>query len=103
VFGIPGFNVDNVIYTSGNPVLDVWGLGLTDGLGNYLNIWGNGPGNYSFYELTAGGYGPTFDGVATATATVTPVPGNLALLCTGLASFVGIAWMKWRRKEILVA
>lgn len=33
VFGIPGFNVDNVLYSGSDPKLDTWGLAFA-GVGN---------------------------------------------------------------------
>jgi hypothetical protein len=48
------FLYDNVITPSANPALDVDGLlfGVT---GKELNVWGNSPDNYSFYDSTAPG------------------------------------------------
>jgi hypothetical protein len=51
------FLYDNVITPSTNPALDVDGL-LFGVAGEELNVWGNSPDNYSFYDSTAlGVYG----------------------------------------------
>ena len=51
------FLYDNVITPSMNPALDVDGL-LFGTTGKELNVWGNSPNNYSFYDSTgAGAYG----------------------------------------------
>lgn len=51
------FDYDDVIYPSTDPPLDLDGL-LFTGPGLEINIWGNSPGNYSYYDSTgAGNYG----------------------------------------------
>ncbi len=49
------FAVDDVLYPASNPYLDVWGLLFTGG-GLEINIWGNGPDNYSFYSDNGASY-----------------------------------------------
>jgi hypothetical protein len=50
------FIVDDVATPAVNPTLDVNGLLFTSG-STEINIWGNSPDNYSFWEWTpAGGY-----------------------------------------------
>jgi hypothetical protein len=46
------FDYDNVITPSANPALDTDGL-LFGASGKELNVWGNTPNNYSFYDSTA--------------------------------------------------
>ena len=53
------FDYDNVLfpyYPTANPPLDMDGL-LFTGPGLEINIWGNGAGNYSYYDYSGGGYG----------------------------------------------
>jgi hypothetical protein len=51
------FDYDDVLYPATNPPLDLDGL-LFTGPGLEINIWGNNPGNYSYYDSTsAGNYG----------------------------------------------
>jgi len=45
------FDYDNVLYPSTDPELDVYGL-LFTGNGLEVNIWGNSPDNYQFYDNT---------------------------------------------------
>jgi hypothetical protein len=52
------FDYDNVLYLSTDPPLDMDGL-LFTGPGLEINIWGNSPGNYSYYDSTSGGVYPT--------------------------------------------
>jgi len=59
------FYYDNVIYPTTDPVLDDDGL-LFTGNGIEVNIWGNSPGNYSFYESN-GGYINVEDGITAGT------------------------------------
>jgi hypothetical protein len=59
---------DNEVFAGNNPFLDVDGLLFVDG-GSELNIWGNSPGNYSFYGNIDGNYNPISDG-GTATLTL---------------------------------
>jgi len=92
VFGVPGFNVDNVLYPAGDPILDVYGLAFGSG-SLTINIWGNGPGNYSFYSYD-GNYNVAYDGPGTATATAVPEPTSLLLLSSGL---LGIARITARK------
>jgi hypothetical protein len=43
------FEYNNVLYPLSNPLLDTWGL-LFTGNGLEINIWGNSPNNYTFYD-----------------------------------------------------
>ena len=72
------------------PVLDVNGIIFSDGGSTELNIWGNGPGNYSFWLFNpATGYTSLFDGEATVSASVVPEPGSLALAGMGVFGLLG--------------
>ena len=51
-----GFLYDNVIYPVIDPPLDVDGL-LFSVTGFEINLWGNSPGNYSFYDYNGSSYG----------------------------------------------
>ncbi len=61
------FLYDNVITPTANPALDVDGL-LFGTAGKELNVWGNSPDNYSFYDSTGGG---TYGTQLTATGAFT--------------------------------
>lgn len=52
------FDYDNLIYFQSNPPLDEDAL-LFGADGLEINIWGNSPGNYSFYDSNAPGVYPT--------------------------------------------
>ena len=81
------FIVDNVLQPSSDPILD--GNGLLFGNGSLeINIWGNTPGNYSFYSYN-GSYNVQFTGAGTATATLVPEPASLMLLGSGLLGIAG--------------
>jgi hypothetical protein len=106
VRGLDGTDIifDNLYFPTGNPSLDGNGLGFAGGYrGPYqydyvVNIWGNGPGNYSLFEAGELPGDPTpvghvyneYDG---GSFTVTPVPDGGAtaamlgagLLCLALA------------------
>ena len=92
VLSIPGFSVNNVLYSVQDPVLDGWGLGLVNNpdSGIYINIWGNSPGNYSFWVFSSSEnrYLRTFNGPATVSATAR-VPGPLPAL--GAAAAFGFS------------
>ena len=67
------FDYDNLITPGANPALDVDGLlfGVT---GKEINVWGNSPNNYSFYDSTARQvYGTQL--VATGAFSFQPAPG----------------------------
>jgi hypothetical protein len=90
------FFTDNVLYPSpADPVFDTNGLLLGAG-STEINIWGNGPANYSFwaYSLSAG-YFVSYDGEGTASAV--PEPSTLALLGSSILGLTGVL----RRKLIL--
>jgi hypothetical protein len=92
----PGvFEADNVLYYPSDPALDVYGLlgfQSTVGGGIELNIWGNSPGNYSFYaSLPGGGYNPAYNGAGTLTLTSVPeastvIAGLLLMLPFGASA-----------------
>ena len=51
------FYYDNLLYpATANPQIDVDGL-LFNAAGMEINIWGNSPGNYSYYDYSSGNYG----------------------------------------------
>lgn len=100
---------DNLFYPSGSPqtatdyplhggFLDIYGLLFNIGNGQVVDLWSNG-------DLTGTGAGPIDYGVAVATsataldyvsggASVTPEPGTLALLGSGL-----LGTLLWRRRK----
>jgi hypothetical protein len=49
------FIVDNVLYPGQDPSLDVYGL-LFTGAGLEINIWGTGPGTYSYYAFNGSSF-----------------------------------------------
>ena len=67
------FLFDDLMFPARDPVLDVDGL-LFQGGGNEVNIWGNSPGNYSFYSWNSGTYITTVTSAGTVTPVVSPVP-----------------------------
>lgn len=67
------FDYDDVLYPSTDPPLDVDAL-LFTGPGLEINIWGNGPGNYSFYDFSGSGYGTQL--TETGTFTLSSAPGG---------------------------
>jgi hypothetical protein len=93
------FLTDNVLYPESSPVLDYWGL-LFSANGMEINIWGNGPDNYSFWSHNSNGYNVAFDGgqleggelVSTeviASGFAVPEPSSLCLLAFGLFGIWG--------------
>jgi len=87
------FQVDNVLTPAADPILDTYGLLFGSG-GVEINIWGNSPGNYSFYSWTGGSYVVSTTGPGAVTATAVPEPTTLLLLGSGL---IGIATMTSRK------
>jgi len=67
------FIFDNLIFPLQDPVLDVDGL-LFVGGGNEVNVWGNSPGNYSFYTWSGGSYITSVTSAGTVTPVVSPAP-----------------------------
>ena len=65
------FEYDSVLYPTVDPPLDVDGL-LFTAPGLEINIWGNSPGNYSFYDYSAGNYGTELTENGTFTLSVAP-------------------------------
>jgi hypothetical protein len=94
-FQIPGFTVDNVLLPVQDPVLSGWGLGLVNDNDSdiTLNIWGNSPGNYSFYVFSSSINTnlQSFDGpaIVSVTARTARVPGPLPLF--GAAAAFGFS------------
>jgi hypothetical protein len=101
VLSIPGFSVDNVLHPAQDPVFDNYGLGLVNDSdsGIHLNMWGNSPGNYSFYVFSSSSnsYIQTFDGPAIVSATAR-VPGPLPAL--GAAAAFGFSRKLRKRIKI---
>src|SRR3974377_704785 len=76
------FIANNVLYPSNDPVLDIYGL-LFGGGGLEINIWGNGPGDYSFYSFDGSGYNVAAAGPSTVGLQAVPEPSSLLLLGNG--------------------
>jgi len=73
-----GFDYNNLLfpfYPSTDPPLDIYGL-LFIGPGLEINIWGNSPGNYSFYDFNGSGYGTQLTETGTFTVNVDPGGGQ---------------------------
>ncbi|MGD0990097.1 MAG: hypothetical protein ABR874_19980 [Candidatus Sulfotelmatobacter sp.] len=95
------FDYDNILYPSIDPPLDLDGL-LFTGPGLEINIWGNSPGNYSYYDSTGGGnYGTTLNENGTFPLIAAPGGGqtgpskyvfdvNAAPSCTNDFAVIGI-------------
>lgn len=103
-------NYSNLFYPGGSPqtasdypfhggFLDIYGLMFNIGGGRVVNLWSNG-------DFTGSGSGPVAYGVAVATSqttfdyvgddvSVTPEPGTLCLLGSGLAGL-----LVWRRRAL---
>lgn len=91
------FLFNDVIYPSSDPTLDVDGLLFTGG-GLEINIFGNGPGSYSF-DSWNGSYNVQDIGSGPVTFTQTPEPSTLALLAAGMFGLVGA----FGHKKVLLA
>lgn len=97
------FNYDNLLFPTGNPLLDSGGLLFSDTVtGAELNIWGTGafpPSFYSTYTGLNGGW-PLQDtqSVFTLTGSI-PEPGTWCLLAMGLALTAGFELRNRRRNS----
>jgi hypothetical protein len=95
------FDYNDLIYLNTNPPLDVDGL-LFVATGLEINVWGNSPNNYSFYDYSNGSYGTQITTNGTFTTNVDPEGGqtfpakyvfdvNAAPSCTNDFVAIGIA------------
>jgi hypothetical protein len=91
------FNVDNVLYAS-SALLDSAGLAFYIG-STEANIWSNGDGTYSLYELVNGSYASSTLTSLTVTHDTygTPEPITLMLFGTGLMGIGGMVRRKLNR------
>jgi hypothetical protein len=83
------FIANNVLYPSSDPDLDSNGL-LFGGGGLEINIWGNGPGNYSFYSWDGSSIDVAASGPSTVGLQAVPEPASLSLLGSGLIGLAGV-------------
>ncbi len=99
-FGATDLIFDNQLMPGSSPVLTGNGLVFeaSNGL-SYLNIWGNGPGSYTLFQLGYNTstlseiYGPADNGTASITpltASPTPIPAAAWLFGSGLAGLIGL-------------
>ena len=81
------FSWDSLMTYPGDPYLDTGGLLFSTGGNHEVNLWGNGPGNYSLYTWEAGlGYTLQYDG--TATTSIVRVNADVATTVTGPTNVV---------------
>jgi hypothetical protein len=90
------FFYDNLVIPASDPALDMNGLLFSNG-SKEINIWGNSPGNYSFWDAISNGsggftYGVQYTGPGTFIATVLPIspvplPASLWLMLSGIGAF----------------
>jgi hypothetical protein len=90
------FLFNDVLYPSNNPSLDSDGL-LFTGNGLEINIWGNSPGNYSFWSWNGSSYNVQSTGPATFQVSAAPEPTTFALF--GLMAVGGVGYCGWRRRK----
>lgn len=85
------FVADNLLFPATNPILDGAG-GLLFGNGSLeVNLWANGPDNYSFWSHDGSGYNVEYIGGGAASASPTPEPSTLLTLGSGLIGLAGLA------------
>ena len=86
----PGFNTDNVFFTT-DPAFSNGGIGLLTAAGD-ANLWGNGPASpYTFYVYEGGGYSVQTTGTLDVSpATGVPEAGVWLMLIAGFG-MVGTA------------
>jgi hypothetical protein len=92
------FNWDSVVNVGSDPFLTGGGLLFSAGA-NEINIFGNGPVNYSFYGTVGGNYHPQTTGIAT----LTPVPEPITYALAGFGLiFIGgsVGRFCLRRKSV---
>jgi hypothetical protein len=102
---------DNLLFPSSNPVLDGDGIVFMGSSlvsdSNYFNIWGNGPGSYTYfnnYDATPYSSGPITFTVDDLGPAATPLPATLPLLAGGLGLFGFLSRRKKRSaSQALVA
>jgi hypothetical protein len=95
------FYYDNVIF-NGSPLLDTGGVLFTLESGNEGNIWGTGPGDYSYYTGSgAGSYYTQND--STEKFYVVPVSEPVTLSIFGAGLFAAGSLMRRKRKVSLQA
>ena len=100
------FYVDNVLYPSGNaPVIpaqayvDNNGLLFENGSGIFLNLYGNGSGDYAMLVNNGGYQGDSTGVTMTLTPTVLPTPEPASLAVWGLGIAAAALLMTRRRRK----
>jgi hypothetical protein len=92
---------DNVLYSPGNPALTSNGIVFLGAAlpsnSQYFNIWGNGPGNYTYFNNYAGPF-PAVNGtldsftVTEIGPVATPLPSTWTML---IAGFLGLGFLAY--------
>ena len=65
----------------------------------YFNIWGNGPGNYTYFNNYAGPFpavNGTLDSFVVTQIAAVPEPSTWAMMILG---FFGVGFMAYRRRN----
>jgi hypothetical protein len=106
IFNSPSgaFQVDDILFIGADPALDTYGLLFSSG-SMELNLWGNSPGNYSFYRYNptaATPYDVQYTDPANDPSTFVqnvPEPASLPLLGAGIACLCVFRMKQtWRQK-----
>jgi hypothetical protein len=87
---------DNILDYSSNPVLDGNGIVFSGSslpsTSMYFNIWGNGPGNYTYWNNYSGPFpavNGTLDNFSVTLICATPLPSTWTMLIAGFVGFLG--------------
>jgi hypothetical protein len=94
---------DNLLFVPGNPALTNNGIVFAGSTlpsdSQYFNIWGNGPGNYTYFNNYDGPFpavNGTLDSFTVTEIGAVPEPSTWAMMILG---FAGVGFMAYRRKN----
>jgi hypothetical protein len=101
---------DNILDYSSNPVLDGNGIVFSGAslpsTSMYFNIWGNGPGNYSYFNNYSGPFpavNGTLDNFSVTLIGATPLPSTWTMLIAGFVGFGFLAFGGTRKRSGAIA
>jgi hypothetical protein len=101
---------DNLLFPASDPSLDANGIVFLGSLlppnSQYFNIWGNGPGNYTYFNNYSGPFpaiNGTLDSFTVTEIGAVPEASTWAMMLIGFAAIGFVAYRRTTKRSVAIA